>query len=54
MDFTHFFDKMESQESYTILFISIIAFLFGLLVGFLLRAARVRSLKKNLRRPSKK
>lgn len=54
MDFTHFFDKMESQESYTILFISIIAFLFGLLVGFLLRAARVRSLKKELKETQQK
>ncbi len=48
MDFTQFFDKMESQESYTILFITIVAFLFGLLVGFLLRTAKVRRLRKDL------
>ena len=49
MDFTHFFDKMESQESYTILFITIIGFLFGLLVGYLLRTAKVRRLRKALK-----
>jgi predicted flap endonuclease-1-like 5' DNA nuclease len=48
MDFTHFFDKLESQESYTILFITIIGFLFGLLVGYLLRTAKVRRLRKSL------
>jgi predicted flap endonuclease-1-like 5' DNA nuclease len=48
MDFTQFFDKMESQESYTILFITIVGFLFGLLVGLLLRTAKVRRLRKEL------
>ena len=48
MDFTQFFDKMESQESYTILFITIVGFLFGLLVGYLLRTAKIRRLRKEL------
>lgn len=54
MDFTQFFDKMESQESYTILFITIVGFLFGLLVGFLLRTAKVRRLKKELKAAASK
>ncbi len=54
MDFMQFFDKMESQESYTILFITIVGFLFGLLVGFLLRTAKVRRLKKELKEVKKK
>ena len=54
MDFTQFFDKMESQESYTILFITIVGFLFGLLVGYLLRTAKVRRLRKELKEVKKK
>ena len=54
MDFSHFFDKMESQESYAILFITIVGFLLGLLVGFLLRSAKVGRLKKELKVIKKK
>ncbi len=49
MDFSDFFTQFESQDSIAILFITIIGFLFGLIVGLLLRGGRIRKLKKELK-----
>ncbi len=46
MDFSDFFTQFDSQDSIAILFITIIAFLFGLIVGLLLRGGRIRKLRK--------
>lgn len=45
---TKLFNAFNTEESYAILFIMIVAFLFGLLVGLLLRGARIRQLRKAL------
>ncbi len=48
MDFSKFFSNFDSIESLAILFIMLIAFLFGLIVGYLLRGGAVRRLKQEL------
>lgn len=47
-DFRQLFDQFNSTESYTILTIMLIAFLLGLIVGFLLRSGTVRRLRRDL------
>ncbi|GJM34207.1 MAG: hypothetical protein DHS20C18_32080 [Saprospiraceae bacterium] len=49
MDFSNFFNQFDSQDSIAILFITIIGFLFGLVVGLLLRGSRIRKLRKELK-----
>ncbi|MBK7871065.1 MAG: DUF1049 domain-containing protein [Saprospiraceae bacterium] len=53
MDFSKFFSNFDSPDSIAILFFLIIAFLFGLLVGFLLRGGAVRRLKRELEQKQK-
>ncbi len=48
MDFSKFFSNFDSPDSIAILFFLIIAFLFGLLVGYLLRGGAVRRLKREV------
>lgn len=48
MDFSNFFSNFNTIDSYAILFMLLIAFLFGLLVGYLLRGGAVRRLKREL------
>lgn len=48
MDFSKFFSNFDSMESLAILFIMIIAFLFGLIVGLLIRGGTIRRLKNEL------
>lgn len=45
-DFNQLFERFNTPESYTILTIMLIAFLFGLIVGLLLRGGRVRRLRR--------
>lgn len=56
MDFelTNLFDGFNTQDSYAILFITLIGFLFGLLLGYLLRTRRVIALKRELKAEKKK
>jgi predicted flap endonuclease-1-like 5' DNA nuclease len=49
MDFSNYFDGFNTQDSYAILFIMLIAFLFGLLLGYLLRTRRVILLKREVK-----
>lgn len=42
----NFFTQFNSQESIAILFFLIVAFLFGLLVGYLLRSLKVKELRR--------
>ena len=49
MDFSKLFDQFNTQDSYAILFIMLIAFLFGLLLGYLLRSRRVMTLRRELK-----
>ncbi len=48
MDFSKFFSNFDTPESNAILFFLLIAFLFGLLVGYLLRGGAVRRLRREL------
>ncbi|MEZ5041548.1 MAG: hypothetical protein R2828_16770 [Saprospiraceae bacterium] len=52
--FQDLFTNFDSQDSYTILAIMFIALLFGMLIGFLLRAPRIRGLKKDLKESERK
>ncbi|MEN0006694.1 MAG: helix-hairpin-helix domain-containing protein [Bacteroidota bacterium] len=54
IDFANLFDGFDTQDSYAILFITLIGFLFGLLVGYLLRTRRVILLKRELKAVKKK
>lgn len=47
-DMNQFFDNWDTADSYAALAITLIGFLFGLLIGYLLRSPRVRRLKKEL------
>ena len=49
MDTSTLFNQFNSQDSLAILFFMLIAFLFGLLVGYLLRSTKVRALKRELK-----
>ncbi|MCB0584496.1 MAG: DUF1049 domain-containing protein, partial [Phaeodactylibacter sp.] len=49
MDFSKLFDQFNTQDSYAILFIMLIAFLFGLLLGYILRSRRVIQLRRELK-----
>jgi predicted flap endonuclease-1-like 5' DNA nuclease len=53
MDATNLFDQFNTQDSYAILFIMLIAFLFGLLLGYILRSRRVRLLRQEVREREK-
>ncbi|MDX1943623.1 MAG: helix-hairpin-helix domain-containing protein [Saprospiraceae bacterium] len=53
MDFSKFFSNFDSPDSIAILFFLILAFLFGLLVGYLLRGGAVRRLKRELEKKQK-
>lgn len=53
MDFSNFFSNFDTIDSYAILFMLLIAFLFGLLVGYLLRGGAVRRLKRELEESKK-
>ncbi|HMQ46237.1 MAG TPA: helix-hairpin-helix domain-containing protein [Saprospiraceae bacterium] len=48
MDINQLFDQFNSKDSYAILFIMLIAFLFGLLLGYILRGRRVAQLRQEL------
>lgn len=45
---SQFFDNWDTADSYAALAITLIGFLFGLLIGYLLRSPRVRRLKQEL------
>ena len=49
LDVTRLFDNFDHQDSLAILFFMGIAFLFGFLVGYVLRSRKVRLLKKELK-----
>lgn len=49
MDSSKLFDQFNTQDSYAILFIMLIAFLFGLLLGYILRSRRVVQLNRELK-----
>lgn len=49
MDTSTLFNQFNSQDSLAILFFMLIAFLFGLLVGYLLRSRKVIALKRELK-----
>ncbi len=53
MDLSKLFDQFNTQDSYAILFIMLIAFLFGLLLGYILRSRRVVQLNRELREKAK-
>jgi predicted flap endonuclease-1-like 5' DNA nuclease len=53
MDTSKLFDQFNSEDSLAILLFMLIAFLFGLLVGYLLRSRRVMALKKELKAKKK-
>lgn len=53
MDLSKLFDQFNTQDSYAILFIMLIAFLFGLLLGYILRSRRVIQLRRELREKEK-
>ncbi len=50
----NFFTQFNSQESIAILFFLIVAFLFGLLVGYLLRSLKVKELRRAAEEAEKK
>ena len=54
MNMDNFFSGFQTQDSYAILFITLIAFLFGLLTGYLLRTAKVKQLRKELEEAKKR
>lgn len=47
-DMNQFFSNWDTADSYAALAITLIGFLFGLLIGYLLRGPRVRRLRKEL------
>ncbi len=49
MNFDNFFSNFDTSDSYAIMFITIIGFLFGLIIGLLLRGAKTRAFKKQLK-----
>lgn len=53
MDTSKLFDQFNSEDSLAILLFMLIAFLFGLLIGYLLRSRRVMALKKELKAKKK-
>ncbi|MCB9297604.1 MAG: DUF1049 domain-containing protein [Lewinellaceae bacterium] len=53
MDLSKLFDQFNTQDSYAILFIILIAFLFGLLLGYILRSRRVMQLRRELKEKKK-
>lgn len=53
MDLSNLFSNFNTIDSYAILFMLLIAFLFGLLVGYLLRGGAVRRLKRELEEKQK-
>ena len=53
MDLSKLFDQFNTQDSYAILFIMLIAFLFGLLLGYILRSRRVIQLRRELKEQQK-
>jgi predicted flap endonuclease-1-like 5' DNA nuclease len=53
-DMTNYFDGFDTTDSYIILLILFVAFLFGLLVGYLLRSRRVVLLKREIKDLKKK
>jgi predicted flap endonuclease-1-like 5' DNA nuclease/uncharacterized coiled-coil protein SlyX len=53
MDSIKLFDQFSTQDSYAILFIMLIAFLFGLLLGYILRSRRVKLLRQELKEREK-
>ena len=52
--FQDLFTNFDSQDSYAILAIMFITLLFGMLIGFLLRAPRISKLKRELKAEKKK
>ncbi len=54
MDINNFFSGFQTQDSYAILFITLIAFLLGLLTAYLLRGAKIAELKKQLEEAKKR
>lgn len=48
MNFENFFNNWDTADSYTVLIIALIGFLFGLLIGYLLRSPRIRRLREEL------
>lgn len=48
MDINNFFSGFQTQDSYAILFITLIAFLLGLLTAYLLRGGKIAELKKQI------
>lgn len=53
MDSIKLFEQFNTQDSYAILFIMLIAFLFGLLLGYILRSRRVKLLRQELKEREK-
>lgn len=53
-DMTNYFDGFNTTDSYIILLILFVAFLFGLLVGYLLRSRKVVLLKREIKDLKKK
>ncbi|MBV6654087.1 MAG: DUF1049 domain-containing protein [Mameliella sp.] len=49
MDLSNLFSQFTARESIFILIVMLAAFLFGLLVGYLLRSRRVSQLKRELK-----
>lgn len=54
MDINNFFSGFQTQDSYAILFITLIAFLLGMLTAYLLRGAKIAELKKQLEEAKKR
>ncbi len=50
----NFFSGFQTQDSYAILFIMVVAFLFGLLTGYLLRGGKISALRKELEEARKR
>ena len=53
MDLSKLFSQFNTQDSYAILFIMLIAFLFGLFLGYILRSRRVMQLRRELKEKNK-
>ncbi|MEQ8703103.1 MAG: helix-hairpin-helix domain-containing protein [Phaeodactylibacter sp.] len=49
MDLSNLFSQFTARESIFILIVMLVAFLFGLLLGYLLRSRRVRELRRELK-----
>lgn len=49
MDLSNLFSQLTARESIFILIVMLVAFLFGLLAGYLLRSRRVRQLRRELK-----